>query len=125
MRLALFAGSVVLTSALMAARLPEPAPASAVTGTVFDSLTMRGLPGATVQLVTADAQAAMRTARTDANGNFALADVAVGSYLLGFFHPKLDSLGLTSETKRLDIRVDQPMQTQLSIPSGRTIARGV
>ena len=123
MRLALFAGSVLLSSAFL--RTPQPAVTPAVTGMVFDSLSMTGLGGATVQLVTVDGRSAMRTTRSTASGHFTFLDVPVGSYLLGFLHPKLDSLGLNPETKRLDIRVDQPLQTQLSIPSGRTIARSV
>ena len=124
MRLALFAGSVLVAS-LLDVRSPSPLPATRVVGVVFDSLAMRGLSGATVQLVTIGGQATSRSTTSDSRGSFEFVDVPVGSYLLGFFHPKLDSLGLTSETKRLDLRVEQPMQTQLSIPSGRTIARNV
>ena len=125
MRLALFAGSVLVTSLVGDVRTPEPRPATVITGVVFDSLAMRGLAGATVQLVAVGAPTAGRSATSDARGNFEFLDVPVGSYLLGFFHPKLDSLGLTSETKQLDLRIDRPMQTQLAIPSGRTIAQNV
>jgi len=125
MPLALFAGTLLVTSAIAEVPNPVPSPAVAVTGIVFDSLTMRGLGGATVQLVTAGGQPWSRSATSDATGHFEFLDVPVGSYLLGFFHPKLDSLGLTSETKRLDLRVEQPLQTRLTIPSGRTIARNV
>jgi hypothetical protein len=118
-------GTVLFTSVMAEVRPPSPGPVAAVTGVVFDSLTMRGLSGATVQLVTVGGQAASRSTRSDAAGLFAFADVPVGSYLLGFFHPKLDSLGLTSETKRLDLRVDEPLQTRLTIPSGKTIAKNV
>jgi hypothetical protein len=98
---------------------------TSVSGVVFDSLSMRGLGGSTVQLAAAGGQPWSRTTKTDASGHFEFADVPVGAYLLGFFHPKLDSLGLTSETRHLVLRTDEPMQTQLSVPSGRTIARTV
>ena len=78
----------------------------AVTGIVFDRLTMRGRR-----------DGAARHGRRSAvepqchewrQGHFEFIDVPVGSSHLGFFHPTLDSLGLTSETKRLDLRVEQP-----------------
>ena len=126
MRVAILIGTMLFTLATVRhAPISAPRPAAAVTGIVFDSLSMRGLAGATVQLVTVGEQATSRSTKSDATGHFEFGDVPVGSYLMGFFHAKLDSLGLTSETKRLDLRVDQPMQTQLSIPSGRTLARTV
>src|SRR5688500_7303541 len=127
MRIAVLVASAVLTHSV-SGRHPvssEPAQATSIGGVVFDSLSMRGLAGATVQLVTAGGEASSRSAKSDAQGRFEFADVPVGAYLLGFFHPKLDSLGLTSETLRLDVRTEQPMQTRLNVPSGRTIAKNV
>jgi hypothetical protein len=127
MRVAILVGTALCAHFATVDRSPAPAPlrVAAVAGIVFDSLAMRGLAGATVQLVTAGEQATSRSTKSDATGHFEFIDVPIGSYLIGFFHPKLDSLGLTSETKRLDLRVDQPLQTQLSVPSGRTLARTV
>ena len=126
MKFAALVGSLLVAAAdLTVAQTPSSAASAVVVGTVFDSLTMRGLVGATVQLASTSGQSSSRTAKTDASGNFEFTDVAVGSYLLGFFHPKLDSLGLTSETRQLDIRTAEPLLTRLTIPSGRTIARDV
>ena len=96
-----------------------------VSGVAYDSLAFRGLGDATVQLMTLGATSTVRTAKTDASGNFEFQDVPFGSYLVGFFHSKLDSLGLTGETARVDIRVARPVTVQLSIPAARTIARRV
>ena len=123
MFLALLAGSVLLAADDV--RVPEPPRTVAVTGVVFDSLAMRGLARAAVQLMTVGAQSTVRNARSDASGAFRFDDVPLGSYVLGFFHPKLDSLGWDGETLRLDLRTETPLATQLSIPSGRTVARRV
>ena len=115
-------------SAVLFAALGLPAALAAqarVSGVVVDSLTMRRLQNATVQLVPVGGTGAGRKATTDARGAFEFTDVPLGSYLIGFFHPKLDSLGLTSETKQIDLHVNQPFETQLSIASGRTLGKMV
>src|SRR4051812_20071198 len=88
-----------------------------ITGVVFDSLEMRGLAGATVQIADAKGGPWSRTTTSDAAGGFTFTDVPVGVYLLGFFHPKLDSLALASQILRVDVRTEQPMQARLALPS--------
>src|SRR6059058_3965342 len=84
-----------------------------VHGVTYDSVARAPLAGARVQLVSADDPARFsRTAVSDSLGRYALADVPVGRYTLGFFHPLLDSigvespLGMVSVSGREAVRVD-------------------
>src|SRR5215213_9892163 len=86
---------------------------------------MRGLPDAMVQISNASGQAYTQSASTDSSGRFTFTDVPIGTYLLGFFHPKLDSLSLTSPTLRVDVRTEQPVVARLATPSTRTIVRSL
>lgn len=101
------------------AQTPVVAP---VTGVVFDSLTMRGLTGATVQIVSASDASWSRSVATDTLGRFDLGPVPAGTYVLGYFHAKLDSLALTSPTLRVDVRTPRPVNVRLAVPSARAIA---
>ena len=101
-------------------RAPSPPPeprSTTITGVVFDSLEMRGLPDAMVQISGTGGQSFTQSVTTDGAGRFTFSDVPVGTFLLGFFHPKLDSLALTSPTLRVDVRTDQPVQARLAVPS--------
>jgi hypothetical protein len=100
-------------------------PITTINGVVFDSVAMHGLRSATVQIADAAGGSFARTTQTDANGNFSFADVPNGTYLLGYFHPKLDSLALQSQMLRVDVRTDQPVTARLAIPSAATIVRAV
>ena len=95
-----------------------------ISGVVFDSLEMRGLSDAMVQISNGVTQSSFTlSATTDAAGRFSLADVPVGAYLLTFFHPTLDSLALSGQLLRVDVRTDQPLQVRLAVPSAETIVR--
>lgn len=96
-----------------------------ITGVVFDSLEMRGLAGATVQIADVKGQGWSHTMSADSLGRFAFADVPAGTYLLGFFHPKLDSLGLATQVMRVDVRTDQPIEARLAVPSAGTIVHSL
>jgi hypothetical protein len=105
---------------------PAPShPITTINGVVFDSIAMRGLKSAIVQIADAAGGSFSQSTETDANGNFTFADVPKGTYLLGYFHPKLDSLALASPTLRVDVRTDQPVTARLAIPSTTTIVRAV
>jgi hypothetical protein len=103
---------------------PEPR-STTIAGVVFDSLEMRGLPDALVQISGTGGQSFTQSATTDTAGRFTFSGVPVGTFLLGFFHPKLDSLSLTSPTLRVDVRTDQPVEARLAVPSPRTIVRAL
>ena len=96
-----------------------------IRGVVFDSLKMRPLGNANVQIASATGAPWIKSYTTDSTGTFELTDVPNGTYLIGFFHVELDSLGLPPPTFRLDVRAGPPIYMPLAIPSGRTIARSL
>ena len=90
-------------------------------GIVFDSLAMRPLTGALVQFVVADDPAQVRTATTDTRGAVAFDDVRRGAYLIGFLHPRLDSLALSPPLLRVDVRAPGALHASLGVPSSATL----
>lgn len=100
---------------------PAPVPMARVIGVVFDSVAMRPLRDALVQIVAADDPARIRSAKTDERGAYAVDSLKVGVYLLGFFHARLDSLGLESPLLRVDVQSDGELRAPLAIPSSRTL----
>ncbi|HEX4936472.1 MAG TPA: carboxypeptidase-like regulatory domain-containing protein, partial [Gemmatimonadaceae bacterium] len=94
-----------------------------VSGVVFDSLSSRPLAGATVQLVTMSETRQARSVQTSPTGAFAFDSVQVGTYLLGFYHPLLDSLGAQAPLSRVDVRAAGEVRAALAIPSAATVRR--
>lgn len=97
---------------------------SRIEGTVYDSLTMRPLAGAVVQLATVPVDGrvgAIRTAQTDSAGRYVFASVGSGTYLLGFQHVAMDSLGIRGPVHRVDVRTDTRTRVPLAIPSPMSI----
>ncbi|HET7612656.1 MAG TPA: carboxypeptidase regulatory-like domain-containing protein [Gemmatimonadaceae bacterium] len=89
-----------------------------ISGSVRDSIAHAPLAGATVQLIAADNQANFaRTAVADSLGRYAIADVPDGRYVLGFFHPLLDSLGVEPPTREVRINGQQAVHVDLATPS--------
>jgi hypothetical protein len=106
---------------------PAPAAPAAVpvrariVGTVFDSVATQWLRGATVQLVDAANPSNVRTAVASANGRFAMDSIAAGTYLIGFFHQRLDALALEAPLFRLTITTPDDLEVPMAIPSAETI----
>lgn len=104
--------------------LPRPAaaPLTIITGLVRDSLSGGPLTGANVQLVpTATPWAGGRNVRTDSIGRFRIDTVAPGQYVLGFLHPRLDSLGIDPISRTIDVDAGvRYLRADLAIPAGRT-----
>ena len=118
--------AALLLAAPVAREAQTPATGETVIrGTVFDSLRMRPLAGANVQIAAAIGAPWTRSYNTDGNGTFELTDIPNGTYLIGFFHAELDSLGLLPPTFRLDVRAGPPIEMRLAIPSARTITRSL
>jgi hypothetical protein len=122
---------VGLLPALLATAVGSPAqgrvasaPVARVHGVVFDSMTMRPLASALVQLVLVPEPnriAAIRSRSTDSLGQFEFTDVLPGTYLLGFQHLAVDSLGLRSPLQRIDVRTATTVRASLAVPSMRGI----
>ena len=99
-------------------------PTSSIAGIVYDSLFGAPVRGAGVQLVSAEgAVPRTRTVTTDADGRYVLHDVPSGQYTIGFFHPKLDSLGLAPIAEPLTVSAvsSESLRRDLAIPSAPRI----
>lgn len=117
-------GLLLLALPAPQAKGQAPATGARVSGAVYDSVAKRPLVGALVQLVVRDVPSVSRTTATDSSGSFQLDDVAAGTWLVGFYHPALDSLGLESPLFSLVIRDSTPVRAMLAIPAPRSIMRG-
>ncbi|MFP5354652.1 MAG: carboxypeptidase regulatory-like domain-containing protein [Gemmatimonadota bacterium] len=96
-----------------------------VAGVVYDSISHAALAGAVVQLVAAGTRGGdvRLTTSTDSAGRYAFAPVGRGRFLLGFFHPKLDSLGVEPPVTTLEIREERDHALALAVPSVATVLR--
>ena len=106
----------------------SPVPGARVTGVVFDSIAMRPLTGAVVQLALVPAPgkiAAVRSFVTDTLGRFEFRSITPGTYLLGFQHVAVDSLGLHGPVQRIDVRTESTVRAPMAVPSMRAIIRTV
>lgn len=93
-----------------------------VSGVVHDSLAGAPLASAVVQLVLAGGGGTgARTVMADSAGRFALTDVPDGRYLLGFFHARLDSLGVQSPLREVDVAGGRPVHADLAIPAAHRL----
>jgi hypothetical protein len=106
-------------SAAQTADTTHRAPAAQVSGVVRDSVARRPIAEALVQLVSADDPAKfVRTSISDSLGRFAIRDVPVGRYTLGFFHPILDSLGVENALHALYVgSSNRAVHADLGTPS--------
>lgn len=95
---------------------------SNISGFVRDSLSGKPLAGATIELVlSARPSAAGRIVRSDSIGRYRIDTVPPGQYLIGFQHPRLDSLGLDAITRTIEVDpVIRYQRVDLALPSGRS-----
>lgn len=121
--------ALAMTSSLGAqGRTVATAAPARVNGVVFDSMAMRPLSGALVQLALVQAPGAISTVQsitTDTLGRFDFPVVQPGTYLLGFQHVAVDSLGLTSPLQRVDVRTASTLRAVMAVPSMKSIIRTV
>lgn len=94
-----------------------------VTGVVYDSVAHVGLAGALVQLVaTSSAGAPVRLGTlSDSAGRFVFPSVERGRFVVGFFHPKLDSLGVEAPLAQVEISGEANVAIDLAVPSIATV----
>lgn len=89
--------SQLLGASICVALAARGADAQTLRGIVYDSLLTRGpMEGARVAL-----DGLPQSALTDRRGRFVLDDIPEGSYLLTFYHPSLDSAGLSAPAYRV------------------------
>ena len=95
-----------------------------VTGMVYDSVNRRPLIDAALEVVDLRVTtAAPRRAKTDSSGRFEVVGLPPGQYIVGFYHPLLDSLSLPSPTTRVAITGSESVPAPLAVPSLTTLAR--
>ena len=110
------------TAAPAIAPVPSLAvPTARVTGDVYDSLSFRVLPEATVQFVPIDDPARVRSVTTDSGGRYVVDSLPTGTYMVGVLHPIIDRIGL--ETMALAVRIAEPgnVVLPLALPSAATV----
>lgn len=111
MRLILIGGLGLVLAVPVAAQ--SPAPASVLRGVVYDSLiTGRPLEGAEVWIEGTNVMV-----RSDAAGRFELSALAPGRYVLTFYHPMLDSAGLSVPPVAVDVVAGDNNTVALATPS--------
>lgn len=93
-------------------------PPRTVAGFVHDSISRNPLPEAIVQLVSADSNVTFgKTVVSDQLGRFVFSEVPDGAYMLGFFHPVLDSLGVEPVVRAVNLEGDRGIRADLATPS--------
>jgi hypothetical protein len=96
--------------------------AGVVSGTVYDSLSHHVLAGAIVDLAPAKAGVGCPgNATSDSLGHYEIDRVAPGAYVIGFFHPWLDSLGIEAPVRQVTVAAGAHATMDLAVPSARRI----
>lgn len=125
----LFVGSLLALGIDRGAATPVPRVPfadGAVTGMVFDSLSLRPLARAMVQLVSRDDPSRFsRGVYTDSAGFFAILEVPAGNYRIGFQHPMLDSLSLEPVVREIVVGNTTTSGVRLATPSWATIRTAI
>jgi hypothetical protein len=90
-----------------------------IVGMVVDSLNGGYLSGADVVV-----EGARATVQTDSLGKFRIDGLAPGTYQVGVYHARLDTLGIAIATQPFHIGPDSSSFVLLAVPSAATIIRG-
>lgn len=114
LRFSLFA---TLLGPVAAAQTVDVGARVTVSGVIYDSLALAPLAGAAVQLVGSDNPARFaRTVMSDSLGRYVIGDVPSGRFMVGFFHPVLDALGISVPARAVTVDSDD-VRADLAIPS--------
>ncbi|MCC6316453.1 MAG: carboxypeptidase regulatory-like domain-containing protein [Gemmatimonadaceae bacterium] len=103
-------------------------PLATIAGSVFDSLSLRPMAGAVVQLARLGGGGRVedtRSTATDSAGRYAFETIPLGSYLLGFQHLALDTLGLRTPVHRVDVRRAGTVRVALAAPTMQSVVASV
>lgn len=110
----------LVISASAAAQEPVATPQRGATlsGVVHDSVSQGPLAGAIVQLISSGGSTHFtRTTVSDSLGWYTLSGIPYGRFIVGFFHPALDSLGLDAPLREVSVLSRAPLRLDLAIPS--------
>jgi hypothetical protein len=72
-----------------------------------------------------DSSRETRSTHTDSLGAFRFDSLTPGSYIIGFFDPMLDTLGIELNPRRIQVGPVSPTRADLAIPSPKTILHGI
>lgn len=114
----------VRVSGQTAAAQHPPSGGRTIRGTVYDSLAKAPLAGATVMLLDrSDSTQPARTVVADSVGRFEVHALPAGFYLIGFEHPLLDSLGITTRPRQVVLAPNNTgaLEVNLGVPSATTV----
>lgn len=127
MRLAPLLAVFVAAAGAASAQTPaQRSTAATVSGFVRDSIVHTPLAGAMVQLVASAGQGqAARSAVADSAGRYRIDSVPDGRYMLGFFHPMLDSLGIESPVREITVAGGTSLRVDLATPAPQQIRGAV
>ena len=115
--------SLALLGALSAQSLAAQGDAplrAALTGTVYDSVHRAPLANASVVLAHTTL-----AAQTDRAGRYRFDSLRAGNYTVTFFHPFLDSLGVSAPTRIVDLLPDGTTTADLAVPTTIAIVEAV
>ncbi len=104
---------------------PDTLRSAPVSGVVFDSLAGAPLAGATVQWAGVTDRTRAYSTETDSSGRYTLPAVRAGRYLVGFFHPTVDALGVELPPRLVDLGGEEPARVDLGTPDGATFLRAL
>ncbi|MEP7086645.1 MAG: carboxypeptidase-like regulatory domain-containing protein, partial [Gemmatimonadota bacterium] len=110
------AALLLALATLTGSALQSRAQTGRVDGVVFDSLRMQPLAGAIVQLVQPPPSRHAYSATTDSLGRFSISGIRADTYISGFLHPLLDTLGVLAAYGSLTIADGDNAHLSLSIP---------
>jgi hypothetical protein len=89
-----------------------------ILGVVIDSVNSSPLPGADIML-----EGARASTESDSLGKFEFDSLPPGTFQVGVFHPRLDTLGLSMATKPFRVGPDSTSIVVMAVPSAATIIR--
>ena len=101
--------------------LPDSMRSLPVSGVVFDSLAGAPLAGATVQWANPADAARTYTTQTDTAGRYHFPAVRLGRYLVGFFHPSVDALGIELPPVTVELGGDSAARLDLGTPGSAVL----
>jgi hypothetical protein len=110
-------GEITATYTRDGARVTE-VPRMTVAGTVFDSARAAPLPGARVFL-----SGTTFSTTTDEQGNFTIAGVPEGEYLVAFWHPVLEQAEAPPAGRNVSVRAGEDAAVALAVPPLRVAAK--
>jgi CarboxypepD_reg-like domain/Carboxypeptidase regulatory-like domain/TonB-dependent Receptor Plug Domain len=116
--LRLWVGCIIAASVIPAAAMAQDGTAS-LRGVVFDSTSMAPLGGARVAVLGTTA-----ATNADADGRFEIEGIPPGSHWVSFFHPRLQTLGVSPPSHQVVFRGGETEEILLAVPSDRTLLMG-